>query len=334
MTTLLIVGCGSVGRRHGVNLRQLGCEIAGVDPRSDRLAEFVAAVPGARTFDSIEAALGAVRLDGAVIASPPSVHVAQGAQCLAAGLPLLMEKPVAPDLAGAVSLEATARQAGLPVLLGYTFRWWPPIMRLRELVQARVVGRLVRVEFHLAAHLADWHPWERYQDFFMAQAALGGGALLDESHFIDLMVWMFGTPTDVYGVVEKISDLDIDTDDNVDALFRYASGLRVSLHLDVFARPHQRRIRVYGEDGTIEWEYEANQVRVFRTGAEPEVVGYDCQRNDMFVAEAAEFLEVIAGARPPSCTLGDGVRALAIVEAVRDSSASGRRLPLQPSAGA
>jgi predicted dehydrogenase len=41
----------------------------------------------------------------------------------------------------------------------------------------------------MSAHLADWHPWERYQDFFMAQAALGGGALLDESHFLDLMLW-------------------------------------------------------------------------------------------------------------------------------------------------
>lgn len=334
MTTLLVVGCGSVGKRHGANLQALGCEIVGVDPRADRRAEFIAAVPGARGFASIAEALGAARFAGAVIASPPSVHVAQGTHCLEAGLPLLLEKPIAPDLAGAQLLAATASRLAVPVLLGYTFRWWPPIQRLHEFVREGAVGRTLRVEMHLAAHLADWHPWERYQDFFMAQAALGGGALLDESHFIDLMLWMFGWPRDVYGTVERISGLEIDTDDNVDALFRYDAGPRVSLHLDVFARPHQRRIRVYGEDGTIEWDNEANAVTVFPTGADATTISFDCQRNDMFVSEAAEFLEVLTGSRLPSCTLADGLRVLAIVEAIRTTSESGHRFVFEPLTGA
>ncbi len=307
--------------------------MVGVDPRGDRQAEFAAAVSGARTFDTVTAALQAVTFDGAVIASPPSVHVAQSVECLEAGLPLLLEKPVSPDLASAKTLEATARRLGLPVLLGYTFRWWPPIARLRDLVNSGAVGRTIRVELHLAAHLADWHPWERYQDFFMAQAALGGGALLDESHFIDLMVWIFGWPRDVYGTAERISNLEIDTDDNVEALFRYESGLRVSLHLDVFARPHQRRIRVYGEMGTIEWDYETNSVLLFRTGVEPETFSHDCQRNDMFVAEAGEYLAVLNGRQAPSCTLADGLRVLDLVEAIRRSSDSGRRITLDPLPG-
>ena len=73
----------------------------------------------------------------------------------------------------------------------------------------------------MSAHLADWHPWEQYQDFFMAKKNLGGGALLDESHWIDLMVWFFGLPQSIIGKVEKISDLDIETDDNVDFLSLY-----------------------------------------------------------------------------------------------------------------
>lgn len=332
MPTLLVVGCGSVGKRHAKNLAELGCAIVGTDPRDDRMGELAEAIPGAQVAPSIAAAIERGGIDAVVIASPPSVHVDQSLQCLASGLPLLLEKPVAPDLASATRLRDEAARLGVPVLLGYTFRWWPPILQLRELVRQRAVGRVLRVEMHLAAHLADWHPWERYQDFFMAQAALGGGALLDESHFIDLALWMFGGLRDVYGTVAKLSDLEIDTDDNVDALLGCASGVQVSLHLDLFARPHQRRIRVYGDAGTIEWDNEANLVRVFRTAAGAwDDTRYDCQRNDMFVAEAKEFLDVLRGV-PPSCTIADGVEVLRVVEAIRQSSASGRRVELQTSA--
>ena len=58
--------------------------------------------------------------------------------------------------------------------------------------EANAVGGLRHARFVMSAHLADWHPWERYQDFFMASRDQGGGALLDESHFIDLMLWFFG----------------------------------------------------------------------------------------------------------------------------------------------
>jgi predicted dehydrogenase len=68
----------------------------------------------------------------------------------------------------------------------------------------------------MAAHLADWHPWERYQDFFMSSKTMGGGAILDESHWLDLMLWFFGTPEKLFAKVDKISDLEIETDDNVD----------------------------------------------------------------------------------------------------------------------
>jgi predicted dehydrogenase len=106
----------------------------------------------------------------------------------------------------------------------------------------------------MAAHLADWHPWERYQDFFMASKTLGGGAILDESHWLDLMLWFFGMPEKLFAKVEKVSDLEIDSDDNVDMLVFYESGMRVSLHLDLYARPHEKSIQFAGENGTLIWQ--------------------------------------------------------------------------------
>jgi predicted dehydrogenase len=318
---VLVIGTGSVGKRHAANLASLGCRISGVDPRPDRLAELSARVPLAGGFATVDDALLHGGFDAAVVASPPAAHVEQASACLRQGLPILLEKPVAPDLASALTLDALATRAAVPVLLGYTFRWWDPVRRLKTCLDEKRAGRVLRVSMIMAAHLADWHPWERYQDFFMARAALGGGALLDESHFLDLMLWLFEWPTDLSATVERLSPLEIDTDDNVDVSLALPSGSRVAIHLDLYSRPHERSITVYGDAGTIEWNNEANHVRVFESARGTwDATPFTCERNDMFVAEARHFLGMIQGAEAPLCTLADGCRVLQLVEAIRDSA--------------
>jgi predicted dehydrogenase len=327
---LLIVGSGSVGKRHARNLAALGCRISCMDPRPDRRAELVAETPCVGSFATLEDALAAGRLDGVVIGSPPAVHVVQTTAALAAGLPVLLEKPVSPDLVTTRALRDAAASSAVPVLLGYTWRWWPPLARVRELLAKDVIGNVRHVQFQMSAHLADWHPWERYQDFFMASKALGGGALLDESHWSDLALWLFGQPDYVFARVEKLSDLQIDTDDNVDMLWRYdgARGPRIGLHLDIFGRPHEKFIRFSGERGTLLWTPDPNRIRWGKGMAGWEFAEeFGCERNEMFVAVAREFLDVLAGARP-SCTLDDGVNVMQVVEAARRSHTQCREIAL------
>jgi predicted dehydrogenase len=172
-----------------------------------------------------------------------------------------------------------------------------------------------------AAALADWHPWERYQDFFMASEALGGGALLDESHWLDLMLWFFGVPEKLFAKIEKISDLEIETDDNVDMLVYYPNDMRVSLHLDLYARPHEKTIQFVGENGTLIWE--PNRIKLGK-GMDPdwEIEEFDYDRNDMFVEVAKEFLHVLSGGSVTTCTIDDGARVLNLIEAARMSSSN------------
>lgn len=328
---ILIIGSGSVGRRHARNFAQFGCRISAVDPRTDRLDELAAEVSAEGRFTTLDEALvSGTHYDGAVIGSPPSVHVVQSLACLEAGIPLLLEKPVSPGLASAQRLAQAATVAGVPVLLGYTWRWWPPLRKVKALLAANRVGPLRHVQFHMSAHLADWHPWEPYQDFFMASQALGGGALLDESHWIDLALWLFGKPLSVSGRVEKLSDLEIGTDDNVDILLEYADRLRVSIHLDTFGRPHEKYIRFVGENGTLLWTVSPNRIAVSgEMEGWSEVHDFHCERNDMFVEIAKEFLDVLDGNPVVTCTLEDGLAVLLLVEATRRSSGERRVLSLE-----
>ena len=167
-----------------------------MDPRRDRLEEAGESIHQTPVHRSASRAFHAGEFSGVAVCSPPKFHVDQSQAALELGLPVLLEKPASVD-AESCQLQERVQKGG-KLLLGYTYRWWPPVRRLKTLMDAGAVGSLRHARFVMSAHLADWHPWERYQDFFMASQELGGGALLDESHFIDLMLWFFGVPERIF----------------------------------------------------------------------------------------------------------------------------------------
>jgi predicted dehydrogenase len=329
---VLVVGTGSVGLRHARNLHSLGCDVSCVDPREDRLEQAATELSLKNQFTNLEVALqSAEHLTGVAVCSPPKFHVEQSVLALDAGLPVLLEKPVSPDLSSCRRLHNRLRNGG-KLLLGYTYRWWGPVRRLKDLVDANTIGALRHARFFMSAHLADWHPWEPYQSFFMASRELGGGALLDESHFIDLMLWFFGRPERVFARVEKISDLEITTDDFVEISAAYPSGLRVSIHLDLIGRPHEKQIVIVGEKGTLQCLFDPNAVRI-ADSPEPrwQTESFSVERNDMFLGVAREFLELMQGTCFHStCTIVDGLKVLEVIAACRESQETSCEITLSP----
>lgn len=305
----------------------MGCRISCVDPRADRLGELRSQTPIERGYSDLGMALSdGKHFHGAAICSPPSFHVEQTAAALRSEIPVLLEKPVAPTLSEAERLGVICEKSPA-LLLGYTWRWWPPINDLRTRLLDGSIGPLRHVRFVMSANLADWHPWERYQDFFMAHRDLGGGALLDESHWIDLMLWFFGMPEWISADLSRLSELEIDVDDNVDIVAAYAGGFRVTLHLDLYGRPHEKSVTAVGQRGTLVWQENPNRLSWgYGAANDWEYLDYSCQRNDMFLAVAHEFLNMIEGNHDPSCGIDDGLKVLQIVEAVRRSSDEGCRV--------
>jgi predicted dehydrogenase len=329
---ILVVGAGSVGRRHARNFHSLGCVVSCVDPNADRLEQAASEIPVEHRLGTLEAALRELNeFSGVAVCSPPRFHVEQSFLALDAGLPVLLEKPVSPDLTSCRSLHEHLRNGG-KLLLGYTYRWWEPVRRLKALIDTNRVGALRHARFLMSAHLADWHPWEPYQNFFMASRELGGGALLDESHFIDLMLWFFGRPERVFARVEKISDLEITTDDFVEISAAYPLGLRVSVHLDLIGRPHEKQIVVVGEKGTLQCLFDPNAVRI-ADDPEPrwQTESFSVERNDMFLGVAREFLELMEGTCIHStCTIVDGLKVLEVIAACRESQETSCEITLSP----
>ena len=328
---ILIIGAGSAGKRHMLNLLELGCSLSAFDPNKNKLDAVKKEISNLNCFHSFEQTLPHWDdFDGVVVASPPKFHKEQCIFAIKKAKPVLVEKPLTRTLSEGSEIFKSIKVGTHPsLLLGYTYRWWPPLRKMRSLLRGGAVGKPLHAKFIMSAHLADWHPWERYQDFFMSSKDLGGGALLDESHFIDLMVWFFGMPEKVTAKIDKLSDLEIDTDDNVDIIFEYSDGLRVFIHLDLFGRPHEKYIKISGEGSTIEWTFEPNQLQL-SDKIEPlwEVQQFNCERNDMFKSLAKDFLDMVKAEAKPSCTLVDGLNVMKLIDACRESNEKNQTIKL------
>lgn len=329
---VLVIGAGSIGKRHIKNLLAApagapsdAVTVSVVEPRADRRAEVVAlGVEASRIFESRDAALAAGSFDGAVVATPTAFHVADALACARAGLPLMIEKSLSVDMEGVDALQHEVESRGLFAFTAYCFRFDPQARRFAELLRDGVIGKPLYARAEMSTYLPEWHPHEDYRDFYMSKKALGGGTLLDQSHLYDMTRMFLGEIRTVMGISRKDSDLEIETDDFGEFLFHLDSGVYVSIHIDLFTRPWREFYQVTGSDGVLEWDIGRKTITRFAADGSKELMLQGTDYNAMYVNEVGYFLAGVRGERPEGPGFADGVRVMQVVEAIRTSA--GERL--------
>jgi predicted dehydrogenase len=322
---LTVVGLGSIGRRHLGNFHSIGVHsLAGWD--ADAVVRETAAkqFPFATITPTLEAALDSAA--GVVVGTPPDSHLALGRRAAERGAHVMVEKPLTQTLDGVEGWLRDCDARGVRVLTAYQWRYWPPMLLAERLLKEGRIGpvRAARTEYayHLPQHR---YPGRDYRQFYMAKAAQGGGCVLDESHAIDYMRWLCGEVTEVSAVVDRISSLEIETDDIADLTVRFDSGAIGNIHMNLFAWNMHSHFELMGESGVLQWRRFENEIRVFDGPANRwEIHPFACQLNDMYVEEARHFVAVIRGEATPRCDGWDGFRTMQVIEAARRASAERR----------
>jgi predicted dehydrogenase len=154
-----ILGCGRAAERlHIPALARLPDArlTAAYDPLPERRDLVARAAPGCRAFASAEALLAARVVDAVIVASPPETHAELAILALQAGLPVLVEKPLAPSLEEASWLRAEERAARVPVMVGFNRRWWEPAESLRRTLALAQEDAAASVETTIVSDLDGW----------------------------------------------------------------------------------------------------------------------------------------------------------------------------------
>jgi predicted dehydrogenase len=325
----LLVGSGSIGRRHLQVIREALPQVLVTLLRQPNPPELEASL--ATQFDRVVSDFAAAinpKPDLAVIASPAPTHVGFARALAEAGIPMLVEKPISDALAGCNELAALCRANRLPVLVGYTLRYHPGFLALSERIAAGAVGRPLSVRAEVGQYLPDWRPGTDYRRTVSARRALGGGALLELSHEIDLVRALFGMPVSVVASLDRLGDLDIDVEDTVEMILHHRRGathLVASIHLDLLQRPARRKFVVAGTEGTMELDFIAGQLmRHDRDGSSAVPFPAVARRNQLYGAELMDLLAAMQSGRPPRVGLDDAIGTLQIIEAARQSASAGQ----------
>jgi predicted dehydrogenase len=278
----------------------------------------------------------AFRPDAVIVAGPATTRADVLRQVGSLNVPVFIEKPLAHTLADAASVLDLLGPAVERSQLGYNLRFSESLIAFRDLVRGGRFGRVLRFNAETAQYLPDWRPEKDYRETVSARADLGGGVLLELSHELDYLRWIFGDWDWVSAWTVRTSSLEIDVEDTALVTIgiegdQAATQLVGQLSLDFVRRDKTRTVTAVCEAGTIRWDGVAGTVEVFEPSQSRwETIVTDSGSQSTYEAQWVSFLSVVeAGSRPP-VAISDGVSVLRAVEAIRHShEQSGARVFLK-----
>lgn len=346
---VVIVGCGIIGINHARALARL---------ERFHIAAVVDVVPGtaAALADLIDQELGATRpaiartvtaaaaastLDLAAICTPSGMHVAQTEEALAAGLHVVLEKPLDVALDRGRRLVALADAAAhddrvLSVISQHRFD--PASVVVSDAVRDGRLGRITSA----VASVAWWRSQEYYDSgLWRGTWELdGGGALMNQGvHTVDLLLWLLGTPVEVFAHTGLLAHENVEVEDVAVATVRFASGALAVLHATTAAFPGLSvRLQIHGSRGSAVIDddqlgaffADGSEQDLSRTAVpQGERVGDD-KADDAFIVghlrQYADIADAIDSGREPNVSARDALHALAVVRAVYVSATRGHAI--------
>lgn len=325
MITALVVGGGSIGKRHLRNLLSTGRTAAIVEPREDRRAEIATKHPAARIFGTLDEALAAERFEAGFICLPTAYHLPPAMELAKRGMHLFMEKPVAAGVEGIPALLDAVESRGLVSMTGFCLRFFKPMVKAKELLSEGRVGRIVTARSFTGSYLPDWHPWEDYRAFYMAKKEMGGGVLLDECHAFDWMQWLVGPIQGVFSVVGTLSDLELTSDDVCEVIARFGPRTVGSIHLDMVDRASRTEVEIIGTTSTLLVDMHAHSVKLYdHPNHKWHEWTFEPSYDQMYIDEIDHFFDCVARKTKAVVDLRDGYRVQRVIDACARSNESGR----------
>jgi len=312
---ILVIGLGSIGKRHVRNMQSLGHNNITIVSRSGATTEEFS---NCLCYATISEALQQYTYTAAVIATPTSLHITALTELLNAGIPnIYIEKPVSHSYEG---IDAILQQAGnTRIMVGFDMHYDPGLQKVKELITSTTIGTPVSVNAQVGQYLPDWRPHEDYRKGMSAQRATGGGVMLDLVHEFDYLYWLMGEADTIACKYANSGSLTIETEEIAEVLIKFGNGAIGTIHLDYLQRKLVRNCMITGTTGSIFWNLVNSEVKWITREKEEQVFSYaGFERNDRFMQIMNDFLQ---GNHNDNITsLQQGLVSLKMVLAAKHSS--------------
>ena len=299
MTKALVIGYGSIGRRHSEVLQSMEMisEVSVLSGQENLLYRTI------RSLEEIES----LAPDYIVIASNTLRHFEE--LCFLEDnfkdKTILVEKPLFGKYHDLIVQNNS-------VWVGYSLRFHPLMQLIRKKIERR---NLWNISVFCGSYLPEWRPGRDYRTTSSAMKDSGGGVLLDLSHELDYVQWLAGKIIPEYIVNEKISDLDIETDDFLMLAGRSEHGVVLQISLNYFTRKPVRQIIIDGEGISIQADLITSTATVLENGSESCYSWDDFSRDDEC---RTEHCALLSGDFTNACSYQEGQDLMRLVDVIRN----------------
>jgi predicted dehydrogenase/flavin reductase (DIM6/NTAB) family NADH-FMN oxidoreductase RutF len=352
---ICLVGCGWWGGVHALVLKQQGSRIRRyfTSRTPDRARDFARRFDG-KAFERLEEALADPGVTAMVIALPHDAQPEVAERALRAGKHVLLEKPIAIDVAAAERVVRAAQESGRVLAVAEEYRLSPLVRAAHRAIKEGLLGRVTLVQVSAAG------PHRPPQDWKNRRATMGGGVLIDVGvHYVDILRSWFGEPDLVWAAYPPHLNDRFEGEDSVLATLRFEAGpvASIALSWSSYRSPRAPQIEIIGERGSLElrfdrpflvhttqlpgghWSGRLREVLPWRVASrlnqflprsrEARIAVPD---RDLIGSEAliADFIEAIESGRPPAVPGSEGLRDLQVVLAAYAAAAAGAPVALAP----
>jgi len=308
----LVVGNGSIGKRHVQNLLSISnyniiISTKQRKPKSlnKKRCIFVKSLnEGLQHNPSI-----------GFVTNVSSEHIKTSLLLAKAGCHIFIEKPLSNSLKDTEKLLKIVKKEKLVTLMGCNLRFHSCIKKIKSLIEQKTIGNIISVKAECGTYLPEWHPNENYSLSYAARDDLGGGVVLTCIHEIDYLYWFFGEIKEVFSITGKFSDLKIKSSDLSAIILKFKNNIIGEIHLDYFQRPEFRSCKIIGTKGTIYWDSINNEVKIFDIKKKKWIIklkvkNYD--KNKQYVDELSHFLNCVEMKKKSINDLTQGIKTLKI----------------------
>ncbi len=333
-----ILGGGNISQTHARAASEIeGVKIVAVCGQNLEKAQALAALYGAEAYGEIESFLQRKPMEVVLIGSPSGVHAEQGLAAARHGLHLLIEKPIDVTTERSDALITECQKAGVKLGVFFQERVAPDSRKLKALLDEGRLGKIILV----SAQVKWYRPPAYYRDSrWRGEWALaGGGALMNQGvHTVDLLLWLLGDVTRVWGKA-KTALHDIEVEDTAVAVLQFERGAIGTLECATSVYPgYARRIEITGSEGTVILENDrliAADLRVpiadLISPPEPQSerstspVISDVSGHRTMIED---FLRAMSAGGKPICDGHQARRSVELVQAIYESSDTGQEITL------
>jgi predicted dehydrogenase len=229
----IVIGYGSIGRRHTKNLISLGCNIRTVDIDE---------------IDNIDSILQNGNYDFGFVCTPSNLHLEHTLKLAENGIHFFCEKPfyTKKDLEIINKIRKFIYEKSLTNMVGCNLRFHPTLMYNKP------NSNIDYIKVFFGYDLKKWHNDGKHLELYSANKSMGGGVLMDVIHEFDYLYHWFGNIKNVEIKLDRIGDVTIDTEDTVDAVIEFDNGIKSDIHLDYLQEDYTRYFEYGGERYDIE----------------------------------------------------------------------------------